>query len=35
MAKQCGLNAPEFTELIECPMDRDTYERLLKERRLV
>jgi len=35
MAKQCGLNAAEFADLIECPMDRDAYERLLKERRLV
>jgi hypothetical protein len=35
MAKQCGLNAIEFAELIECPMDRDAYERLLKERGLV
>lgn len=35
MAKQCGLNAAEFADLIECPMDRDAYERLLKERRRV
>ena len=35
MAKQCGLSAAEFAELIGCPMDRDAYERLLKERRRV
>ena len=35
MARQCGLNAAEFADLIDCPMDRDAYERLLKQRRLV
>jgi hypothetical protein len=35
MAKQCGLNAGEFMDLIECPMDRDSYEGLLKQRGLV
>lgn len=32
MAQQCGLNAAEFMELIECPMDRDAYESLMKKR---
>ena len=32
MSRQCGLKAGEFMALIECPMDRDSYERLLKER---
>ena len=35
MAKQCGLNAVEFMDLIECPMDRDTYERIIEKRGLV
>lgn len=35
MAKQCGLNAVEFMDLIKCPMEQDAYERLLKERGLV
>lgn len=35
MAKQCGLNPGEFMDLIECPMDRDAYERLLRQRGLI
>jgi hypothetical protein len=35
MAKQCGLDAAEFMDLIECPMDRDAYENLLEKRGLV
>ena len=34
MARQCGLKTAEFLELVECPLDRDTYERLLLDRRL-
>ena len=32
MAQQCGLNSTEFKDLIECPLDRGTYEDLLKKR---
>jgi hypothetical protein len=35
MAKQCGLKAAEFMDLIECPMDRNTYENILKEREFI
>jgi hypothetical protein len=30
MARQCWLTKPEFLRLIDCPMDRDEYERRLR-----
>ncbi len=35
MAKQCGVTKPQFVSLVDCPLDRDAYERLLRERRLI
>jgi hypothetical protein len=35
MAQQCGLNSTEFKNLIECPLTRDAYERLLMARGLI
>ncbi len=29
MARQCLLTKPEFLRLVDCPMDRDEYERRL------
>ena len=29
MAQQCKLNRQQFDRLIECPLNRDTYERML------
>jgi len=26
MARQCGLKKQDFSELVECPMSRETYE---------
>lgn len=31
MARQCLLTRPEFLRLVDCPMDRDEYERRLVE----
>jgi hypothetical protein len=31
MARQCLLKKPEFSRLVDCPMDRDGYERRLIE----
>jgi hypothetical protein len=31
MAKQCKLSKNDFFRLIDCPMDRDDYEAILKE----
>lgn len=31
MAKQCLLTKPEFMRLVDCPMDREKYERRLVE----
>jgi hypothetical protein len=31
MARQCLLNRAEFLRLVDCPMDRDGYERRLIE----
>lgn len=31
MARQCLLTKPEFLRLVDCPMDRDNYERRLVE----
>jgi predicted RNA binding protein YcfA (HicA-like mRNA interferase family) len=30
MARQCLLTKPEFLRLVDCPMDRDEYERRLR-----
>ncbi|MFO0959232.1 MAG: hypothetical protein U0800_17680 [Isosphaeraceae bacterium] len=32
MARQCLLSRPDFLKLVDCPMDRDEYERSLVER---
>lgn len=34
MAGQCRLETAEFVNLVECPLDRDTYERLLQDKGL-
>jgi len=31
MAIQCKLTKPQFLDLVDCPMDRDEYERALAE----
>ena len=31
MARQCLLAKPEFLRLVDCPMSRDDYERVLSE----
>jgi hypothetical protein len=31
MARQCKLTKPQFLDLVDCPMNRDEYEKLLKE----
>jgi predicted RNA binding protein YcfA (HicA-like mRNA interferase family) len=35
MAFQCKLSKPEFLDLAKCPMDRETYLQILKERKLL
>jgi hypothetical protein len=35
MAKQCKLSRADFDRLIECPLDRDTYEGKLVEQRVM
>ena len=32
MARQLGLKRDEFVGLVECPLSRDEYEKLLRER---
>lgn len=32
MARQCLLTKPDFLALVDCPMDRDQYERELRKR---
>lgn len=32
MARQCFLTRSQFLELVDCPMDRTTYEDVLRER---
>lgn len=34
MARQCYLPRPKFLDLIDCPLSRDEYERLLKEAKI-
>lgn len=31
MARQCLLTKPEFLRLVDCPMNRDEYERRLRD----
>jgi hypothetical protein len=35
MAKQCFLTKPQFLELIDCPLDRNAYEAILKDQGLL
>lgn len=35
MARQCFLSNTEFLELVDCPMDRDRYEKTLNEKELI
>jgi hypothetical protein len=35
MAKQCKLNKQKFIELIDCPLDRQGYEKLLASQELL
>jgi len=32
MARQLGLKRDELVQLVECPLSRDQYEKLLRER---
>ena len=32
MAKQCRLTPDEFVALVECPLNREDYERILEDR---
>lgn len=32
MARQCGLTKPEFLDLVDCPLTREGFEKLLAER---
>ena len=31
MARQCKLNKAQFVELVDCPMTRDAYEKVLAQ----
>lgn len=31
MARQCGITKKLFLDLVDCPLDRDAYEKLLRE----
>jgi predicted RNA binding protein YcfA (HicA-like mRNA interferase family) len=31
MAKQCGLTNSKFKQLVECPLDREGYESILRQ----
>lgn len=35
MARQCRLTVSEFLDFTDCPMDRNTYESILKEKNLL
>ena len=35
MAKQCCLNKQEFLNLVDCPLSREQYEKLLIEKNLI
>lgn len=32
MARQCGVTRAEFRDLVECPLSRERYEHLLRDR---
>ena len=34
MARQCKLTAPQFRDLVDCPLPREAYESILKDRGL-
>jgi hypothetical protein len=35
MARQCKLTSSEFLDFIDCPMDQNKYESILKEKNLL
>lgn len=35
MARQCAVTKAQFLDLVDCPMDRDAYERLLGDGDLI
>lgn len=35
MARQCCLSKPQFLDLVDCPLDRQGYEKLLLEQDLL
>jgi len=35
MARQCGVTKTQFLDLVDCPMDRQCYERLLRDSDLI
>ena len=35
MAGQCKLSTPEFCNLVDCPLSREAYEKLLKEKHFI
>ena len=35
MAKQCQLTRAEFLRLIDCPLDRDSYEEILRGKSII
>lgn len=35
MAKQCHLTKPQFLNLVDCPLDREGYENILKAQALL
>lgn len=35
MAKQCQLDKTQFLRLVDCPLDRESYEEILKDKGLI
>ena len=35
MSKQCGLSKNQFADLVRCPLSRDRYEEILKEKHAI
>ena len=35
MAKQCRVTKPQFLDLVDCPLDREAFERLQREQKLM
>jgi len=35
MAKQCHLSKKQFFELLDCPMDQEKYEKVLRQKGLL